>query len=176
MGSFDHISINCCTSKNFQNEKSVMIPFTINQWSEILVCIFNLLLYTYHYYSCILSDWNRLFLRDIYTHIYQVLVWPWWCPMIRYCFPLLSCIVQDSLYQNIDTGTMWLCALVSCIQPQSIGLILVCALLWCWVSLYVAFTNFMIECYFIIMVATIIGILMALLLILTFIFGFPVTM
>ena len=35
-----------------------------------------------------------------------------------------NCIVQDSLYHNMDIGTMWHCALVSCTPSHSIGLFL----------------------------------------------------
>ena len=73
-----------------------------------------------------------------------------------------NCIVQDSLYSNMDIGTMWHCALISCTPSQSIGLFL-CALLWCWVSLCAPFTISLIEFYFIMIfimiVVTIIGIL-----------------
>ena len=30
-----------------------------------------------------------------------------------------NCIIQDSLYHNMDVGTMWHCALVSCTPSQS---------------------------------------------------------
>ena len=61
---------------------------------------------------------------------------------IWYCYCFLSgfkctfmCIVQYSLYHNMDIGTMWHCTLVSSTPSQSIGLVLGCALIWCWVSL-----------------------------------------
>ena len=62
---------------------------------------------------------------------------------------------------------MWQCALVSCTPSQSIGLVLGCALLWCWVSLCVPFIKSLIE-YFIILVVTIIGIIMVIILIPTY--------
>ena len=39
------------------------------------------------------------------------------------------CIVLDSLYHNMDIGTKWHWALVSCTQSQSIGMFCVCAVL-----------------------------------------------
>ena len=40
------------------------------------------------HFSCILNNWNKLFLHD------------------------LNCIVQDFLYYDMYVGTMWHCALV----------------------------------------------------------------
>ena len=57
----------------------------------------------------------------------------------------------------LDIGTVRHCALVSCILSQSIGLFWVCAVLVLSV-ISCSFTNSLIACYFIIMVATIIGI------------------
>ena len=39
----------------------------------------------------------------------------------------LKCIDQDSLYHNMDIGTMWHSALVSCTSSQSIRLVLGCS-------------------------------------------------
>ena len=101
--------------------------------------------------------------QEKYT--YQELVWPWaWGYIGWYGIIILSCldstvyfncIVQDSLYHNMDIGTVWHCALVSCIPSQPVMLVFGCVLIWCWVSVCVRFTN----SYFIMMVATIIGIL-----------------
>ena len=65
------------------------------------------------YYICILSNWNRLFLRD------------------------LNFIVQDYLYHDMYIGRIWHCALVSWTPSQAIGLIFGSALYWCWVSIRV---------------------------------------
>ena len=92
--------------------------------------------------------------------------------MISYCCCFLSgfkcafsCMVQYSLYHNINKGTTWHCTLVSSTPPQSIGVIFGCALFWCWVSLGAPVTISLIEFYFImifIMIAlTIIGIFLA---------------
>ena len=35
-----------------------------------------------------------------------------------------NCIVQGFLYYNMDVGTIWHCALVSCPQSQSVGMVL----------------------------------------------------
>ena len=64
---------------------------------------------------------------------------------------------------------MWHCPLVICTPLQSIGLVVVRALFWCWVSLCDPFT---ISSWWF---ATIIGIVMAILLILIYIFGLSVT-
>ena len=104
------------------------------------------------HYSCILNNWNTFFL--------------WY----------FNCVVQDSLYHNMYIGTMWHCALVSRTRSQSIGLVLGCVLFWCWVSLCVPFTNPLIECYFFMMIATIIWIFfMAILLIVIYTSGLSVT-
>ena len=81
------------------------------------------------YYSCSLSNWNKLFQNDINTKR--------WCghagmldDVILLFFPsyvsnvYFNCIVQYSLYHNSDIDTMsrWHCALVSCAPSQSIGL------------------------------------------------------
>ena len=122
------------------------------------------------YYSCILYNWDKFFLRDIYL---AELVWPWRCDG-WYDIVILSslvsnvyfnCIVQDSLYHNADIGTMWHCVFVSCTPLQSIWLIFVCALFWCWWSLCVPLTNSLIEFCIIMIVVTIIGIFMAIIII-----------
>ena len=92
--------------------------------------------------------------------------------MIWYCYCFLSnfkctfsCIVQYSLYHNMDIGTMWHFTLVSSTPSQSIGLVFGCVLFWCWVSLGALVTIFLIEFYFIkifiMIIVTIIGIFMA---------------
>ena len=71
------------------------------------------------YHSYILSDWNKLFLG---TYTYQELVWPWQCAgwydivVLSYLVSnvYFNCIVQDSLYHNMDIGTMWHCAFIGC--------------------------------------------------------------
>ena len=99
------------------------------------------------YYSCILNDWNKHFLRDIHIpRVGEVMTVRW---MIRYWYHILSCFVSniyfnsmvlDSLYHDIDIGTMWHCAYVSCIPARS-RTVFGCALFWCRVSLCVLFTN-----------------------------------
>ena len=80
-----------------------------------------------------------------------------WMIYVTVIFCLISnvyfnCIVQDSLYHDMDIGTMCHCALVSCTPSQSIGVVLGYVLFWCWVSLGVHFTNSLIEFYFIMIV------------------------
>ena len=80
-----------------------------------------------------------------------------------YClvsFVYFSCVVQDYFCHYMSVGTMWHCAFASCTPSQSIGLFLGCALFWCPVSLCIPFTNSLIACYSIMMVAAIIGIFM----------------
>ena len=119
--------------------------------------------------SCILSNQINFFLE---TCILKS-VWPCWCigwfdAVIVSCLVSsihFNCIVQYSLYDNMDIGTIWHCALVSGTQPQSIRLFSGCALFWCWVSLWAPVTISLIELYFvmifIMIVVTIIGIFMA---------------
>ena len=72
-----------------------------------------------------ISNWNKLFLRDMY--IPRVCVAITVCRTTQYCWSFLlginyifNRVVSDSLYYNMDIGTIWHCALVSCIQLQSI--------------------------------------------------------
>ena len=58
---------------------------------------------------------------------------------------------------------------------QSKALFLGCALFGCWVSLGVLVTNSLIECYFIMIIATIIGIFVAILFYLNYTFGLSLT-
>ena len=82
------------------------------------------------------------------------------CLVSNVCF---NSIVQGSLYQTMDIDTMWHCALVSRTPSQSVGLVLRWALFSCWVSFCVPFTNSLMKFYYILIVLTIIGILMAIL-------------
>ena len=79
----------------------------------VLVCILNLLSYTYTtYYNCILSDWNKPLLRGIYIPRVGVAmtVYGWYNIIILSCLVssvYLNCEVHDFLYHNMDIGTMW---------------------------------------------------------------------
>ena len=80
------------------------------------------------YYTCILRNWNKLFLRD--TYIPRLGVSMAVCRIMRYVIlsflvsiVYFNCIVHDSLYYNMDIGAIWHCALVSRIPSQSIGLL-----------------------------------------------------
>ena len=82
-----------------------------------------------------------------------------------------NCIVQDSLFHDMDIGTMWHCALVSCNPLHSLLLlsllfffflvvvVVVGPLLWYWGSLCVPFTVPLIQFYFIMIFFMIIFIL-----------------
>ena len=74
----------------------------------------------------------------------------------------------------MDIDTTWRIALVSCTPSQSEGLVLGCALFWCWVLLCVPFTNSLIEFNFIMIVVTVNGIFVAILFILNYIFRLSV--
>ena len=83
------------------------------------------------YYRCILIKWNKLFLRDIYLPRVCVALTVY--RMIRYCYCVLSClvsiayyccVVQNSLYYNMDIGTIWHFAWASCTPIHFIGLVL----------------------------------------------------
>ena len=84
-------------------------------------------------------------------------------------------LIHDATIRSMYVGTMWHCALVSCTPSQCLGLIFGWVLFWCLVSLCVPFINSLIECYFIMMVATIIGTFMAILSILIYTVGLFVT-
>ena len=105
------------------------------------------------YCSCILSTWYKLLLS-------MVVYWMTW-----YCYYFLlgfKCIFQlysnFRIYNNLDIDSMYHCALISCTQSQSIGLVFGCALLWYWVSWCIPFTNSSIEFYLITIIVPIIEI------------------
>ena len=76
-------------------------------------------------------------------------MWPLWCvgwydTVILFCLVSkvhFNCVVQDSLYHDMDIGIMWHCVLVSCTPSQSIGLVLGCALMLSVIMYY--FSNFL---------------------------------
>ena len=80
------------------------------------------------HYSCILTNWNKLFLRDIHIKSWrghagvldELILSGFKC--------VFSCMVHYSLYHGMDIGTMWHCTLVSSTPSQSIALVLRCAL------------------------------------------------
>ena len=92
------------------------------------------------HYSCNLSNKNKTTSK---RHTYKKAVWPCWCigwfdTVIVSCLVSsvhFSCIVQYSLYHDMEIGIMWHYTLVSSTPSQSIGLIFGCALIWCWASL-----------------------------------------
>ena len=99
------------------------------------------------------------------------------CWVTWYCYsflPWFKCIFQ--LYSsgfsthNMNIGTIWHCASVSCDLPRSIGLILGCVLFRCWMSLCVPFINSLIKFYSVVIVVTIIGIFTAIIFILNYTF------
>ena len=94
-----------------------------------------------------LSNWNKLFLRDIYTSrvVAMAVCWMiWYCYSFLYGFKcVFHCIIHDSLYHFMDISAMWHCAFVSCTPSQSTGLALGCALFWCSVSSCVPFYEFL---------------------------------
>ena len=59
--------------------------------------------------------------------------WMIWHDNVILCFLVsnvyFNYIVQNSLYHNMDKGTMWHCALVSCTPSQSVRLFFVCVVL-----------------------------------------------
>ena len=99
-----------------------------------------------------------------------LLFFPAWFQNVHF-----NCIVNDSLYYYIDIGTMWHFALLDFTPSQSIGLVLLSALFWCWLSLCVPFIISLIECYFIMMVAATVGKFIAIRFILNCTFGLSVT-
>ena len=67
----------------------------------------------------------------------------------------------NSLFYNTDISAKWHCELVQLHPITVYRTAFGCALFWCWVSLCFPFTNSMVSCYSIIMVATIIVIFMS---------------
>ena len=122
------------------------------------------------YYSCILSDWNERFLRDIYIPGVGLAMRV--CRMARYwyCYSLLigfKYIYQlySSRYSILWYGYryhMTLC--IGQLDPITVYRTGVwCALFLCWMSKCALFTNSPIMCHLIMMAATIIGSFMAIL-------------
>ena len=108
---------------------------------------------------CYLRNWDKLFLRYVYTPVVVVSIDGVLVDMmllsILSCLDsnvCLNCIIQDSQYHNMDKGSVWHFALVSCISSPSIGLPFMCALSLSWVSFCIPFTNSLIEFYFIMIV------------------------
>ena len=81
---------------------------------------------TVYYTVYHLSNWVKHFLRAISIPIVgvandgvlddMILLFILSCLVANVCF---NCIVQGSPYDDINIGTMWLCALVSCTPSQS---------------------------------------------------------
>ena len=96
-----------------------------------LVCILSLLVVHYYYINVMYFSWWYTFviLSCLDSNVYFI------------------CIFQGCIYYHMEIYTMRPCALVSCAPSQSIGLVLGCALFWCWVSLCVLFTNSLLEFY-----------------------------
>ena len=67
-----------------------------------------------------------------------------------------SCIVQYSLYLNMDIGTMWHCALFCSTRSQSIGPFFGCALFWYRVSLGAPVISAFVKFYFIMIIIMIV--------------------
>ena len=71
----------------------------VSSWQPCFWSVYPIYHYIFTmYYSCILSNWNKLFLRDLYIQRVGVAITV--CLMIWYCYSFLSgfkCIVQDSL-------------------------------------------------------------------------------
>ena len=135
------------------------------------------------YIPCIIFAFQVIQISSFWkTYTYQELACPLlcfgWCDIVNLSCLVsnvyFNCIVHYSLYHDMDIGTMWHCGLVTFTPSQFIDFFL-CALFWCWVSSCVPFINCLIECYFIMTVATIIEIFMVILFILNFIFGLSVT-
>ena len=77
-------------------------------WFWSVNSIYHFIHITHIYYKCILSNWNKLFLRHIYT--YHELVWPWQCVEWN------DIIILSFVYHNMNIDTMWHCAFVICIH------------------------------------------------------------
>ena len=114
-------------SRSRNKRRNLWVGWRVSSWWPRFWSVYSIHYYIHTMnYSCILSIWNKLFLR----HIPRVGVAMTVCWMIWYCYSFLrgfKCIFQlcqDFLYHNVYISTMWHCAVVSCIPSQSTGLFL----------------------------------------------------
>ena len=124
--------------RRFMNRKQL---YTIWQLINILILFFKMKKKCNNTFNTKLEA-MVLYYTLFKGHIFQKLVWPCWCigwfdtVSVSWLVSSVhfSCTVQYSLYHNMDVGTIWHCTLVSNTPSQSKGLVLGCALFWCWVS------------------------------------------
>ena len=115
-------------SRSRNKRRNLWVGWCVSSWQPWFWPVYSIYYIHTTHYSCILSNWNKLFLRGMHTQS--------WCGYAGVLDDLIlsgfkctfSCIIQYSLYHNMDIGTMWHCALVSYTPSQSIGLVFVCAL------------------------------------------------
>ena len=115
-------------SRSENKHRNMWAGWCVSSWRPLIWSIY--FIYYIHtiYYSCTLGSWNKLLVRDIQTKSWYghngVLD-----DMILLFFPVLfqmyiSIVQIRSLYNhNVEIGTMWRCALVSC-TLQSFGMVL----------------------------------------------------
>ena len=119
--------------------RNLWVGYCVSSWRTWFRPLYSIYYIHTIYYSCALSNENQLFLRDIHTENlcgYDGVLDDMILLFFPVLFPIYICIVQDSIYHNMDIGTMWHWALVSCTPSQSIGLLFECVLFWCWLSIY----------------------------------------
>ena len=127
------------TSRSRNKRRNLWVGWCVSSWRPWFWPVHSIYYIHIIHYSCHLSN-KKAFSK---SQTNQKLAWPCWCVGWYDTFVISSlasnvqfnCIVQNSLYHNMDKGTMWRCELVSSTPSQSTGLVLGCALFWCWVSL-----------------------------------------
>ena len=88
-------------SRSNNKRRNLWVEWCVYFWWPWFWSVYPIYYYIHTmHYSCILSDWNKSFLRDIYT--YQELVWPWrsvgW-----YAIIILSSLVSN-IFQLYSSG------------------------------------------------------------------------
>ena len=168
-------------SRSRNKRRNLWVGWWVSSWRLWFWPVYSICHILTIHYSCNLQSLKWTLSK---RHTSQKLVWPCWCNgwfdtvIVSWLVSSvhLSCIVQYSLYHNMDIGTMWHCTLVSSTPSQSIGLVLGCALFWFRVSLGAPVTISLLEFYFIrifiMNVVTIIGIFMAIHYFLNYTLGF----
>ena len=108
--------------------QSLWVGWCVSSWWPWFWSIYSIYCYIHtRYYSCILRNWNKLFIRNIYRTRIGVAMMVCW--MIWYCYSfLLGFKYIFHLYGSSFSiskhghGIMWHCAVVSCTLSQSIRL------------------------------------------------------
>ena len=113
-------------SRSRNKRQNLWVGLCVSSWRPWFCVMYSIYYIHSMHYSCILSNWNELFLRDIQTKS--------WCghagvlnELILLLLPVwFQVYFRYSLYHNVDIGTIWHCILVSSTPSQSIDCFWVC--------------------------------------------------